>query len=410
MSDSSDTTASDSADQAVAPMRRPAEGIPEIVDSPAALRNTAGALQSGTGPIAIDAERASGHRYDQRAYLVQLRREGSGTHLIDPIPLSDTTILANALANEEWILHAATQDLPCLRDIGLSPSALFDTELAGRLLGLPRVGLAGMTEDLLGIGLAKQHSAADWSRRPLPADWLAYAALDVELLVELRAVLTDMLHQAERWEWAQQEFNYLLTWQPQERPDPWRRVSGVSRLSDPRDLAVARELWQTRDTIAQRADQPPGRILPNGAIIAAVKAAPTSQTDLKGLPEFRNQRRSMNNWWRAIQRARTLPEAELPPRKLDGGIPHHRNWGQRNPAAATLLGPIRQAITDHAQELGITHEVLVSPEAVRSLVWQRVGQPVDERDFAEHLEDQQVRAWQIAHVLPLIVQAWQIPE
>ena len=410
MSDSPDSAAVDSADQAGAPLRRPAEGIPEIVASPAALRNTAIALQAGSGPIAVDAERASGHRYDQRAYLIQLRREGSGTHLIDPVPLGDTTLLANALSEAEWILHAATQDLPCLRELGLQPPALFDTELAGRLLGLPRVGLAGMTEDLLGIGLAKQHSAADWSRRPLPADWLAYAALDVELLVELRAVLIDMLQQADRWHWAQQEFTYLLTWQPQERPDPWRRVSGVSRLNDRRDLAIARELWQTRDTIAQRADQPPGRILPNAAIIAAVKAAPTSTGQLKELPEFRNQRRSMNNWWRAIERGRTLPESELPPRKIEGGVPHHRNWGQRNPAAAQLLAPIRQAIADHAQELGITHEVLVSPETVRTLVWQRVGQPVDEVAFAEQLAEQQVRDWQIEHVLPLIVQAWQSPE
>ena len=410
MSDSPDSAAVDSADHAVAPLRRPAEGIPDIVASPAALRNTATALQAGSGPIAVDAERASGHRYDQRAYLIQLRREGSGTHLIDPVPLGDTTLLANALSEAEWILHAATQDLPCLRELGLQPPALFDTELAGRLLGLPRVGLAGMTEDLLGIGLAKQHSAADWSRRPLPADWLAYAALDVELLVELRAVLIDMLQQADRWDWAQQEFTYLLTWQPQERPDPWRRVSGVSRLNDRRDLAIARELWQTRDTIAQRADQPPGRILPNAAIIAAVKAAPTSTAQLKELPEFRNQRRSMNNWWRAIERGRTLPESELPPRKIEGGVPHHRHWGQRNPPAAQLLAPVRQAIADHAQELGITHEVLVSPEAVRTLVWQRVGQPADEVAFAEQLAEQQVRDWQIEHVLPLIVQAWQSPE
>ncbi len=395
---------------AVEPMTQPADGVPDVVDSTARLRETAAALAEGHGPIAVDAERASGHRYDQRAFLVQLRREGSGTHLIDPPAINDTSPLSAALSADEWILHAATQDLPCLRDLGLNPPSLFDTELAGRLLGLPRVGLAGMTEDLLGIGLAKQHSAADWSRRPLPKNWLAYAALDVELLLELRAVLTEMLQDSGRWPWAEQEFDYLLQWQPKERPDPWRRLPGVSRLSDVRDLAIARELWRERDQIAQRADQPPGRILPNPAVAAAVKAAPATEGELKALPEFKNQRRALPNWWRAIVRARQLPEDELPPLRLVGGIPHHRNWNQRRPEAARLLGPVREAVSARADELGIAHEVLISPDAVRSLIWEYVGTPVDEQLIADHLMDQGAREWQLDLVLPVVSESWLVPD
>ena len=136
------------------PLLAPREGVPAVVETPQALRAAAAAIARGTGPVAVDAERASGYRYGQRAYLVQLRREGSGTHLVDPIAVPDLTVLADALEGTEWILHAASQDLPCLREIGLAPSILFDTELAGRLLGHARVGLSSMLEEVLGYSLA----------------------------------------------------------------------------------------------------------------------------------------------------------------------------------------------------------------------------------------------------------------
>ncbi len=396
--------------QAPAVLTAPAEGIPEVVASDAALHEAAAALTGGSGPIAVDAERASGHRYDQRAYLVQLRREGAGTHIIDPVGLGSTQPLADALSQAEWILHAATQDLPCLREIGLNPPGLFDTELAGRLLGLPRVGLAGLVEDVLGVGLAKGHGAADWSRRPLPEAWLAYAALDVELLGELREDLIERLHRADRLHWAQEEFEALLDWQPRVQPDPWRRVRGISRLREPRDLAVARELWTARDRIARRADQPPGRILPDAAIIAAVGARPASRSDLADLPEFQRQRRAMAAWWSAITRARALPNGELPPQQPPEEIPPHRSWANRRPEAAALLSRVRAAISARADELGITHEVLIPPDAVRFVVWHGVGQPLDAEEISRRLADAGARTWQIGQVAALVAVAWQSPE
>ena len=110
----------------------------------------------------------------------------------------------------EWILHAASQDLPCLSELGMWPDRLFDTELAARLAGLPRVGLAAVIEQLLGFGLAKEHSAADWSTRPLPEPWLRYAALDVEVLTELREELIELLEADGKLEFAEQEFAAIL--------------------------------------------------------------------------------------------------------------------------------------------------------------------------------------------------------
>ena len=148
-------------------------------------------LATGHGPFAIDAERASGFRYSNRAYLVQIRRNGAGTVLIDPVghgadPMATMAPVVEVLAEDEWVLHAADQDLPCLAELGMTPPALYDTELAGRLAGFDRVNLAAMVERLLGLQLTKGHGAADWSKRPLPPDWLNYAALDVEVLLELR--------------------------------------------------------------------------------------------------------------------------------------------------------------------------------------------------------------------------------
>ena len=176
--------------------------MPPVVATPEQLDATIAALAAGTGPVAVDAERAHGFRYSQRAYLIQLRRAGSGTHLVDPIafappadgagaeaPPADLRPLGAAIADAEWVIHAASQDLPCLYQVGLVPRTLFDTELAARLLGFPRVALGTMLEELLGVRLLKEHSASDWSTRPLPAEWLTYAALDVELLLELRDVL-----------------------------------------------------------------------------------------------------------------------------------------------------------------------------------------------------------------------------
>ncbi|MGO9218745.1 MAG: hypothetical protein ACLP5E_13430, partial [Streptosporangiaceae bacterium] len=123
------------------PLLEPRDGLPALVTSADALREAVRVLGEGEGPVAVDAERASGFRYGHRAFLVQLRRRGAGTVLIDPVACQDLSDLDAMLAGTEAVLHAASQDLPCLADLGYRPHQLFDTELAGRLLGYPRVGL-----------------------------------------------------------------------------------------------------------------------------------------------------------------------------------------------------------------------------------------------------------------------------
>jgi len=357
------------------PLTEPADGVPPVVADAQALRRAADALAGATGPVAVDTERASGYRYSQRAYLVQLRRAGAGTVLVDPIALGGRLDpLVAALDGTEWVLHAASQDLPCLAELGLRPSALFDTELAGRLAGFERVALGTLVERLLGYRLEKGHGAADWSRRPLPPDWLNYAALDVELLVELRDVLERELERQGKLAWALEEFEAARTAPlPRPRSEPWRRTSGIHRIRSPRQLAAVRSLWETRDALARERDIAPGRVLPDSALVEAAVRNPPDEASLLALPVFRGraQRRLVAVWLGALHRAAALPRAELPDaaQQHDGPPPANR-WADKDPAAAARLAAARVALTAVAEANTLPVENLLLPDLVRRTCWQ----------------------------------------
>jgi ribonuclease D len=322
-----DADATDPAE--AAPLLTLRDGVPAVVDTPEALRSACERLAAGQGPVAVDAERASSYRYGHRAYLVQIRRDGSGTVLIDPIACPDLAAVQDAFGGEEWILHAANQDLPCLAELGLAPDRLFDSELAGRLAGFPRVGLATMVEHFLGLRIEKDHSAADWSKRPLPDSWLRYAALDVEVLIELRDLLEAELDRQGKLEWAREEFEHVRTATPAPAvPDRWRRVSGIHRIRNRRQLAIIREMWQTRDRLASASDISPTRLIPDISIMHVATSTPASVSALAAAPEFigRASRRHLDAWWKAIQDAQLMPESALPEitRAVDGPPPPHR--------------------------------------------------------------------------------------
>lgn len=381
----------------VAPLLAPRDGIPDVVATPEALDAVVTAFAAGTGPVAVDAERASGYRYGQRTYLVQLRREGAGTALVDPVALPDLSGLSRALTGVEWVLHAASQDLPGLAEQGMRPSSIFDTELAARLLGLPKVGLAAVVADVLGLGLAKEHSAVDWSTRPLPEAWLRYAALDVEVLVDLRDALAERLEAAGKAEWARQEFEAVRTAPPPEpRVDPWRRTSGVHAIRDQRRLAVVREMWLLRDAEARRRDLAPGRVLPDAAIVAAATALPRSAEELVTLRPFSGKatRRRAEQWFSAVQRARALPPEELPSLRgpRSDGPPPPRAWADRDPAAAARLAAARAVVAGLSERFEVPAEHLLQPDLLRRVCW---SPPEDLRDLPEVLAAGGARPWQV---------------
>ncbi|HEY3611351.1 MAG TPA: ribonuclease D [Pseudonocardiaceae bacterium] len=398
-----------SAEPESVPLTRPADGVPPVITELAQLRAAADALAAGSGPVAMDTERASGYRYSQRAYLIQLRRDGAGTVLVDPIPFGgDLSPLATALADTEWVLHAASQDLPCLAELDLRPASLFDTELAGRLAGYDRVALGTLVERLLGFQLEKGHGAADWSQRPLPADWLNYAALDVELLVPLRDTLERELADQGKLTWALEEFEAVRTAPPpRPRPEPWRRTSGIHRLRTPRQLAAVRALWQARDVIARERDLSPGRVLPDRAVIEAALTDPADEVELVKLAVFRGraQRRLAGTWTEALRSARGLPKSELPdPTPPHDGPPPPSRWADKDPDAAARLAAARAALTSIADTHTLPVENLLQPDLVRRTCWEPPA-TVDESTVVDVLRAGGAREWQIGLAVAALTEA-----
>lgn len=391
-----------------APLPQATPKVPIVlVENRSAFRQALDDLNSASGPLAVDAERASGFRYSQRAYLVQVHRTGSANYLIDPIGVGDLGDLTTELSSIEWIIHAAHQDLPCLREVGVDPQLLFDTELGARLAGLARVGLQGVVEDILGLRLAKEHSAADWSTRPLPESWLTYAALDVELLPRVRDAIHDILANQNKLDIAREEFGaQLLLSSGTARTEPWRRLSGLHQVRGPRKLALARELWQTREAYAEEIDTAPGRLVPDRSLIAAVMADPPTKRDLAGLKEFhgRASRSQLDRWWGAIERGRAtedLPAA----RTSSEGPPPPRIWAEKRPEAWARLQALKEALATLGEELSIPAENLLTPDFVRRLCWEP---PADYSvtELTGALLALGARQWQISLVINALVDAF----
>lgn len=385
-----------------------------VISDQVGLAEAVSHLSAGTGPVAVDVERASGFRYSQRAYLIQVFRRGSGVFLFDPPAIGDLQPLQDAIGHVEWILHAASQDLPSLREVHLDPPSIFDTELAARLLGHERVGLGAVVEDTLGITLAKAHSAADWSTRPLPQSWLEYAALDVLHLVDVYDALLLELDEQDKLEIADEEFEAVRT-RPLKpaREDPWRRLSGLHTVRGRRALAVARALWTAREEFAREEDVSPGRLVPDRALIAAIVADPASKQDLARVKEFngRASRSQLDRWWAAIEAGRADP-VQPSERGPGDGMPPPRAWIDRNPAADARLKAARPRIEQLAADLHMPTENLLTPDTLRRIAW-TPPEPVDTASIAEALAAHGARAWQIertaAEIATAFVESVQVP-
>lgn len=400
------------------PLLQPALGTPPVIDTHEQFATAIAELSAGTGPFAVDAERASGFRYSARAYLIQIKRTGGGLHLIDPIPFGPGhplfLELAELLNTDEVILHASTQDLPCLRELGIWPNNLFDTELAGRIAGLPRVGLGALLESLMGVTLAKEHSAADWSARPLPQEWLTYAALDVELLVELREKMYGILSAAKKLEWAMQEFASIVSApNPPPRVDPWRRTSGMHKVKRRDHLAIIKALWIARDQIASTLDIAPGKLLNDSAIVELALAAPTNKKEFeKTLRPIGLRARWLENlplWLETISIAVALPEEHWPPFRTNAdSLPPIKLWRDKYPERFAPLSHARAAIELIATDNEIPIENLISPETVRRVCWSPPPGATSElspQAVSEALQKLGARPWQIDLIAPVLAAA-----
>ena len=359
--------------------------------------------------LAIDAERASGFRYGQRAYLLQVGVSGKAIFLIDPVAEYSAelwTELKVVLSSKPWIIHAASQDIPCLAELGITPKELLDTELGSRILGLPRVSLGTITEHYLSLKLAKEHSAVDWSERPLRQEWLEYAALDVDVLHELWSCVEADLIANSKMEIAKEEFQFLTIPQSKlPKIDRWRSLTGLHEIKDARSLTIAKHMWEAREKLAMDRDYAPGRLIPDAAIVAAVKALPKSKSELSSLRSFTGKasRSFLDTWWDAYTLGTTTKDlVEL--RVKATGIPNHRNWPQKFPEANSRLIAVKAVIADLSAAMSIPPENILSPEISRAICFEP-PQELSAETIGEFLRSKNARSWQIQTVADLFVEA-----
>ena len=437
-------------------LKEPREGVPEVIDTLEAYKKYCSLLTAGSGPLAADAERASGFRYSHEDWLIQFKRKGAGIGLLDPIELTklgaDWNEFNKAVGDAPWIIHDSMQDLPGFFDIGLRPRALFDTEIAAKLLGRKRFGLSSVTEYYLGLTLAKEHSAADWSYRPLPRDWRNYAALDVELLIELEEVMSGELKKQGKLLWANQEFAHLLSKGAQKKaphPNPWLRISHISVLMhDKIGLMIAKELWQKRDELARQYDIAPTLLLSDAAIIEAGKRKPSNSREFRSIRILNErvrihtgseqdkmferyapiQRKIKPNVWKnviedAINRAKSgevaiIDYAQSSNDEDDCGCSNESSliaknvqdaqesqdvqesqaaprsmkyWREHHPKRYERLQNVKRSLIKISEDTHTPSEVIIKPQIIRNLCWQDDVEHINVKEF---LDEQGARMWQ----------------
>ena len=407
------------------PLLLPRAGVPELITTESAFELMIQKLLDGEGPIAIDAERASGYKYSQRAYLIQLFRKDGGLHLIDPIAITNKSLwqkFNQEFSKYEWVIHASTQDLPCLLELGLDPQILFDTELGARIAGYPRVGLGALAESLLELQLAKEHSAVDWSIRPLKPEWLNYAAIDVDVLLDIRAKVEELLLEKKKLSWANQDFKAILINFKAKQSDPpkadrWRRTSGMHKVRDRLTMTIIRNLWIDRDKLAQELDIAAGRILNDEAIIAIATKRPETPEAMAKVIGWRTKMDSppFTRWLSELQRSLLTPiEEQVELRVQSNALPPIKIWKERNPLGYARLTHARAKIAALSSEIDVPVENLLTPELVRKLCWELPASQkgVASGNYEEYVSQQLqilgARPWQIDQVGPLIAQA--LPE
>ena len=400
----------------------PEGGTPKVIENETEFSRALQELTGGTGPIAIDAERASGFKYSSRAYLIQLNRRNGGLHLLDPIALQNSPLIAklsDLISQNESIIHASSQDLPCLREFGIHPKKLFDTELGSRIAGFPKVGLAPLCENLLEISLAKEHSAVDWSIRPLRSEWLDYAALDVAVLIDLRDKVEATLRDSNKLAWAEEEFAASLEAELlKPRPEPWRRTSGMHQIRSRFELAIIRSLWQARDEIAKDIDLAPGRLLNDAVIIELARNKPKRREEFLDLPIVKMRIRSeiqisyIDRWLSVLNEAYDISEENWPEMRARGdSLPAPRIWREKFPIANAQLQHVRRNLTEISEKYSIPQENLLSPEILKRVIFDSGKEEVmsySESQVSEirsKLRELGARNWQVDIVADAIARA-----
>ncbi len=325
--------------------------------------------------VAADTEAASFHRYKDRIYLIQLSA-GAETAVVDPLAVADLSPIGALLGVR--ILD---------RDYDFRAQRLFDTRIAAQLAGEPAIGLASLLEKYAGVKLSKTHQKADWSQRPLPRAMLEYAAADTRHLPELRAALRARLEQLGRLAWAEEEFVRLeaLRWTGpgDDDSDAYLRVKRAKTLA-PRQRAALRELFNWRESVAEKEDKAPFRVVGPDVLLGVAKALPDSADALSRVRELPASlaRRYGPALLDAVRRARAIPERDLPQLERTRRAP-------KDPGFDEAVERLKAARTRVAEKLGLDPGVLCGRTTLEAVARAKPA------NRAGLLQVPELRCWQV---------------
>ena len=301
------------------------------------------------------------HSYQEKVCLLQFSWEDE-TALVDPLAGADMKALRAPFSNPDIrkIFHAADYDIRCLaRDFDMQICGLFDTMIASQLLGEPKVGLADVLRKYFGLELDKKYQRADWSKRPLDANMLHYAAEDTRHLEALHLILRRSLEEKNRLWWAEEEFLLLeqVRFSPPAGP-ACLQVKGASALK-PRQLEVLEQLLAWRDAQARSRDCPAYKVLGTKPLLAIAAAMPHTLGALEAIDEFpaKLRQRYARAILECVEVARTRPEHELP-------VVPVRRRREFDPGVEERLRTLKKWRAGKARELELDPGVLINNQTL----------------------------------------------
>ena len=324
--------------------------------------------------LGFDTEFVSEHTYRSQLCLIQVAA-GDVLAVIDTLKVQELEPFWRLMTDPKrtTVVHAGREEMGfILHAIGERPAHLFDVQVAAGLVDHDYpAGYASVVRRVLGQPTNKGETRTDWRKRPLTPAQIEYALDDVRYLDAIWKTLETRLEDRGRTAWMQEE---MLTWMDEVAASftrkRWRRVSGLNGLKR-RELAIARELWHWRDSLAESRDMPPKRVLRDDLIVELCKR---KNTDPQQIAAVRGMQRSdlrhiLPSIADAIERGLALPEDELP-----GGERH-----KAPPPQLNVLGQfLATAVGGLCRQLEIAPSLVGTASDMRELLAYKLGHGQDD--------------------------------
>jgi ribonuclease D len=273
---------------------------------------------SDTTWMTVDTEFLRERTYYAQLCLIQVATADS-IACIDPLAIDDLSPLLELIYQPDIaiVFHAARQDLELFYALrGSLPPNVFDTQIAATVLGYgDQIGYGNLVKQCINIELDKAHSRTDWSKRPLDAGQIDYAADDVRYLRDVYHILLKELHEKNRLHWLDDDFASLTNSDTYE-PDPammWKKIKGAGRLKGVQ-LAILQKLAEWREARAIESNRPRRWILKDEVMLDLAKLTPETTQKLsviRGLESGTIQRHG-KTLIDIVARAKAIPKTQWP--------------------------------------------------------------------------------------------------